>query len=318
VSQETRDEVVAFIAEWSGRTGLRARQLLVWLGVSASTYHDWQRRRGQPNRHNSATPREFWLLEWERATILAWHEACPDDGYRRLAYMMLDAGAVAVSPATVYRVLHEAGRLKRWNQPPSAKGRGFVQPARPHQHWHIDVSHLNIGGTFYYLCSILDGYSRAIVAWQIGESMREGDIELVVQHALEAYPGRRPRVISDNGPQFVAQDFKQFVRLVGLAHVRTSPYYPQSNGKKERWYKTLKSEAIRKKTPLTLADAREVVGAFVEYYNERRLHSALGYVTPRAMLEGQAEAIAQERRRQLSAARQARVESRRQLRQAAA
>jgi transposase InsO family protein len=317
VSPQTRDEVVAFIAEWTRRTGLKARTLLAWLGLSASTYHDWQRRVGQPNRHNSATPRTFWLLSWERATILKWHEDCPDDGYRRLAYMMLDADAVAVSPATVYRVLRDAGRLKRWIERVSTKGKGFVQPTRPHQHWHIDVSHLNICGTFYYLCSILDGYSRAIVGWEIRESMREADIELIVQRALEAYPGEHPRVISDNGPQFVAEDFKQFVRLVGLTHVRTSPYYPQSNGKKERWYKTLKSEAIRRKTPLSLADAIEVVAAFVEYYNDVRLHSALGYVTPRAMLEGRAAAIAAERQTKLIAGRAARMAARRQERMAA-
>jgi len=312
VPQETRDEVVAFIAEWTTWTGVKARMLLVWLGLSPSTYHSWQRREGQPNRHNSAIPRTFWLLAWERAAILTWHDDHPDDGYRRLSYMMLDAGTVAVSPATVYRVLRDAGRLKRWSEPASAKGRGFVQPTRPHEHWHIDVSHLNICGTFYYLCSILDGYSRAIVGWEIRESMREGDIELVVQRALEIYPGEQPRVISDNGPQFVAEDFKQFVRLVGLTHMRTSPYYPQSNGKKERWYKTLKSEAIRRKTPLSLANAIEVVATFVAYYNDVRLHSAIAYVTPRTMLEGRAAAVTQERRQKLAAGRAARVAARRE------
>lgn len=316
--QETRDEVVAFIAEWSARTGIKSRQFLAWLALPASTYHDWQQRFGQPNQHNNTTPREFWLLPWERATILSWQEQFPDEGYRRLCYAMLDADVVAVSPASVYRVLHGAGRLKRWNERSSAKGTGFVQPTYAHQHWHIDVSHLNICGTFYYLCSVLDGYSRAIVGWLVAESMREGDIELVIQRALERFPGASPRIISDNGPQFVADDFKHFVRLVGLTHVRTSPCYPQSNGKKERWYKTLKSEAIRKRTPLSLSDAREVVRAFVAYYNEVRLHSAIGYVTPRAMLEGRAEAIADERRAKLTAAREARVAARRQLREAAA
>jgi putative transposase len=148
--------------------------------------------------------------------------------------------------------------------------------------------------------------------------MREAEIELIVQRALEAYPGASPRVISDNGPQFVADDFKRFIRLVGLTHVRTSPYYPQSNGKKERWYKTLKSEAIRKKTPLSLADAREVVASFVAYYDDVRLHSAIGYVTPRAVLEGRAAAIFEQRRTKLAAARLARISAQRQRREAAA
>ena len=316
--QETRDEVVAFIAQWTKRTGLSAQSMLLWLALSASTYHDWCRRKGQPNQHNSATPRSFWLLPWERAKILEWHARLPDDGYRRLCYAMLDAGVVAASPATVYRVLRDAGLLRRWQKGASQKGTGFVQPTRPHQHWHIDISYLNIGGTFYYMCSILDGYSRSIVGWALLDSMREGDVELVIQRALEAYPGVTPRMISDNGPQFVANDFRQFVRLVGLTHVRTSPYYPQSNGKKERWFKTLKIEAIRTKTPLTLADAIEVVTEFVRYYNDERLHSAIGYVSPRAMLDGRAAVIAHERHDKLAAARAARINAQQQLREVAA
>ncbi len=100
----------------------------------------------------------------------------------------------------------------------------------------------------------------------------------------------------------MARDFRQFVRLVGLTHVRTSPYYPQSNGKKERWYKTLKIEAIRTKTPLTLGNAIEVVTEFVRFYNDERPHSAIGYVPPRAMLDGSAAVIAHERKAKLVAA----------------
>ena len=312
VPQSVRDEVVSFIAAWTGRTGLTTQRLLSWLALPTSTYHDWQRRLGQPNKHNSETPREFWLLDWERTAILDAHAGSPSEGYRRLCYAMLDAGVVAVSPATVYRVLAEANRLKRWSDK-SSKGTGFQQPTHAHQHWHMDVTYLNICGTFYYLCSILDGFSRAIIHWDIAESMREDQIELIVQRGLEMYPGVSPRIISDNGPQFVANDFKLFIRLVGLTHVRTSPYYPQSNGKKERWFKTLKTEAIRRKTPLSLADAKAVVTEFVLYYNDERLHSSIGYITPRAMLDGRAAAIADERQAKLQAARQVRIGERNQL-----
>jgi putative transposase len=318
VPQKTRDEVVAFIAEWTKRTGLSAKRMLEWLALSSSTYHDWRRREGKANQHNSETPRTFWLLPWERAKIIEWHGLLPDDGYRRLCYAMLDADVVAVSPSTVYRVLRDAGLLQRWKKGASLKGTGFVQPTRAHEHWHIDISYLNIGGTFYYLCSVLDGYSRAIVGWDLAESMHEGAVELVIQRALESHPGVSPRMISDNGPQFVARDFRQFVRLVGLTHVRTSPYYPQSNGKKERWFKTLKIEAIRTRTPLTLGDAIEVVTEFVRYYNDERLHSAIGYVPPSALLDGRAAVIAQERQAKLAAARAKRLDAQRQLRETAA
>src|SRR3974390_322705 len=103
--------------------------------------------------------------------------------------MMLDADIVAVIPAGVWRVLSHAGLLSKWNGKPSKKGTGFAQPLTAHQHWHIDVSYLNIGGTFYYLCSILDGYSRYIVNWDIREAMTEADIEIMLQGGEGEVPG---------------------------------------------------------------------------------------------------------------------------------
>ena len=96
----------------------------------------------------------------------------------------------------------------------------------------------------------------------------------------------RPRIISDNGPQFIAKDFKEFIRLSGITHVRTSPYYPQSNGKQERWHSTLKRDCIRPRTPLDLEDTRRIVADFVAYYNDVRLHSAIGYIAPKDKLQG--------------------------------
>ena len=106
---------------------------------------------------------------------------------------------------------------------------------------------------------MLDGYSRYIVHWEIREQMTEADVEVILLRAKERSPQARPRVISDNGPQFIARAFKEFIRISGMAHVRTSPYSSQSNGKLERWDGSLKEEYIRPKTSLDLADARQVV-----------------------------------------------------------
>ena len=220
---------------------------------------------------------------------------------------MLDANLVAVSPSSTYRVLSQAGLLKRWNDGrTSRKGAGFQQPLEPHAHWHVDMSYLNIAGTFYYLCTVLDGYSRYIVHWEIRESMTEAAVEIVLQRAKEAYPDVHPQVISDNGPAFIARDFKEFIRLCGMTHVRTSPYYPQSNGKLERWHQSLKRECLRPKTPLTLDDARRLVAGYVHQYNTERLHSAIGYTTPWDTLQGGAEQIFAERDAKLAQAREAR------------
>lgn len=230
--------------------------------------------------------------------------------------MMLDAEVAAAAPATVYRVLRAAGIIAVRMPAPSRKGKGFEQPLRVHEHWHVDISYVNVCGTFYYLCSVLDGCSRFIVHWELREAMTEADVEIILQAARERFPEARPRIITDNGPQFIARDFKEFIRISGMTHVRTSPYYPQSNGKIERWHKSLKAEAIRPKTPLSLEDARRVVTGFVEEYNERRLHSAIGYVTPRTKLEGREEEIFRQRDARLEAAREERARTRRLAREA--
>jgi putative transposase len=142
-------------------------------------------------------------------------------------------------------------------------------------------SYLNISGTFFYLCSVLDGCSRYLVHWELRETMTEADVETILQRALEKHPDARPRIISDNGPQFIARDFKEFIRIAGLTHVRTAPYYPQSNGKIERWHRSLKSDCLRPGTPLCLEDARRLVTRFVTHYNTVRLHSAHRLRDPR-------------------------------------
>ena len=296
-----------YIDRWSARAELPARQLLRWMGLGTSKYHLWRRHYGRPHAHNGHIPRDGWLQEWEKQAIIDFHRQQPLAGYRRLTYMMMDQDIVAVSPASVYRVLKAEGLLDRRKSAPSKKGTGFTQPLSAHDHWHVDISYLNIAGTYYFLCSVLDGYSRAIIHWEIRETMKEPDVETIVQRALEKHSGCKPRIISDNGPQFVAKDFKLFIRLTGLTHVRTSPYYPQSNGKLERWHGTLKSEEFRRKSPQSLEEGCRVVGNFVQHYNEVRLHSALGYITPYDKLAGKAQEIFDARDRKLKAARRLRL-----------
>jgi transposase InsO family protein len=170
----------------------------------------------------------------------------------------------------------------------------------------VDIAYVNVAGTFYFLCTLLDGYSRAIVHWELREQMEETDVEIVVQRAREKHPDQKPRIISDNGPQFIARDFKEFIRQAGLTHVRTSPYYPQSNGKLERYHRTVKGTCLR---PGSFADANEVRRAlekFVAHYNQVRLHSALGYITPADKLAGREQEIHDARDAKLEAARERR------------
>ena len=302
--------MVDYVRRWNQRTEIPAKRFVGWLGITSSKFHDWKDRYGKVNEHNAWIPRDWWLEDWEKQAILRFSFEYPLEGYRRLAFMMLDRDVAAASPSSVYRVLKAAGRIGRSTNKPSKKGTGFHQPKKPHEHWHIDISYLNIHGTFYYLTTILDGYSRYIVHWEIRRSMTEQDELVVLQRAKEKFPNETPRIISDNGSQFLAKDFKEFIRICGMTHVRTSPYYPQSNGKLERFHGSIKGECIRPGTPLSWEDAVRIVGRYVEHYNQVRLHSAIGYVAPADKLAGREAEIFAARDRKLTEARERRKEQR--------
>ena len=299
-----------FIRELSDLTELTQDRIVSWVGIARGKFFDWRKRYGKANEHNGWVPRDHWLTDDEEQRIIAYFEKHPLDGYRRLAFMMIDEDVAYASPTTVYRVLSRAGLLSRWNSKPSKRGTGFEQPLSPHQHWHIDISYLNIASTFFYLCTVLDGASRAVVHWELRESMKEADIEVILEAARETFPGVKPRIISDNGPQFIARDFKDYIRLTGMTHVRTAPYYPQSNGKLERFHKTIKSDAIRVAAPQTREEAERVIREFVDYYNGTRLHSAIGYVTPNDVLQDRQKDIWRARDEKLARAREERAKKR--------
>lgn len=308
VAQDIRDKVVDFVNFWSVKIEITIHRFVGWLDISVVKFNEWKKRYGKANEHNKWIPRDNWLEEWEKKAILDFYVLqYPCEGYRRLSYMMLDKNIVAVSPSSVYRVLFDAGVMRKWDRKHSKKGSGFIQPLKVHEHWHIDISYINICGTFYYLCTILDGYSRFVVHWEIRESMTEGEIEIILERAKEKYPDARARIISDNGPQFIAKDFKEYIRISGMTHVKTSPFYPQSNGKIERWHQTIKRESIRPNCPLSVEDARRIVEEFVLYYNTKRLHSAIGYITPKDKLEGHEQKILANRKEKLIEAKKRRA-----------
>jgi len=305
---------VDYVRRWNQRTEIPAGQFIGWLGITSSKLHDWRNRYGKVNEHNAWIPRDWWLEDGEKQAIIRFSFEYPLEGYRRLAFMMLDRDVAAASPSSVYRVLKAAGRIGRSTNKPSKKGTGFHQPQKAHEHWHIDISYINIHGTFYYLTTILDGYSRFIVHWEIRRSMTEQDELVVLQRGKEKFPHETPRIISDNGSQFLAKDFKEFIRICGMTHVRTSPYYPQSNGKLERFHGSIKGECIRPGTPISLEDALRIVGRYVDHYNQVRLHSAIGYVAPADKLAGREAEIFAARDRKLAEARERRKAQREAMR----
>ena len=298
--------MVDFLKRMNTLTEIPFASLLRWCELCPRKFARWRDRYGRANEHNAPVPRDHWLEEWEKQAIIGYARQHPLEGYRTLTFMMLDADVAAVAPSTTYRVLKAADLIGRGGGRPSRKGTGFVQPLVPHEHWHVDFSYLNIGGVFYFLCAVLDGCSRMIVAWDIRTTMREIDSEIVLQKAREAHPEARPRIITDQGSQFKSREFKSFISQWQASHVLTSPYYPQSNGKLERFHRTLKEQAIRPLTPLDVQEAKRITGDFIEYYNTIRLHSAIGFVTPRDRLDGRHREIHKARDKKLEDARERR------------
>jgi len=263
-------------------------------GIAKGKYYDWKKREGMANRHNGKIPKKHWLTPEEREAILNYARSQIGDGayfirdgYRRLTYKMIDEDIAYCSPASVYRILKKNGLLNRWNtRKQSSKGEGYKQPTKPHQEWHTDIKYVNFRGTFLFFIGVLDGYSRYIVHYELRANMTEYDVELTVQRALEKHPGEKPRIISDNGSQYISKDFKDYITMAGLQHSRTSVAYPQSNGKIERFHRSLEDECIRTNSMINIKDAINIMDKYVNYYNNERLHSSLYFLTPKDFLEG--------------------------------
>ena len=284
-------EVVAVVQRLHARAEFPVKQALTVLGLPRSTYFDWSRTGGKSARPGVETPKSHHITPEERAAVIGFAGEHLEEGYKRLAYMLAEAGVAAVRPSTVYLILKEAGLIGRWKTPTSgAHKTGFDQPGDPHEQWHTDIAYLNILGSQYFLISVLDGFSRAIIHHEIRTRMETADVEIVIQRALDTLPKGtpRPRIISDNGSQYVSGQFKNFLRETGCAHSKARVRHPQSNGKIERWHKSIKTECVRRTALGDLDEARTVVAAYVLRYNTVRLHSALNYLTPADALLGHA------------------------------
>lgn len=306
VSAAVKAAVLGVVARAREHTGWGLRRILRGLGVPRGRYHAWQRRaaRGQlDDQRGPAGSHPDALLTTERDAVIGYALAHPKEGYRRLAWQMVDADVAYVSPSSVYRVLHEADLLYRWKRSHGV-GERPPAPTAPHERWHTDLMYLRVADTWYFLVTVLDAYSRYVVHWELLTSMTAADVALVIQQAVEA-TGRRPQLVSDNGSQFTAKEFRDLVRRFGLEHIRIRTYHPESNGVVERYHRSTR-EALTEADLRNLGQARVIIAAWVQYYNEGRLHAALGYLPPAEYYRGRPDAWQAERRRKLAHGRAAR------------
>lgn len=300
-----KSELLTLIATTQTRTGWTIRRILPRLGLSQARYRDWTKRQqaGALADRPTRPPRVDGILPVERAAVSGYALAHPKDGYRRLTWQMIDADVAYLSESSVYRILREADLLYRSKRSASS-GAVPAKPTRPHERWHTDLMYLRIADTWYFLVTVLDAYSRYVVHWELLTSMAASEVRLVVQEAIER-TGASPQVVTDNGSQFTALEFRDLVRRFALQHIRIRTYHPESNGVVERFHRSTR-EALSASPLTNLGQVRELIGAWVRHYNEERLHAALGYLPPAEYYRGDPVARQAARQAKLERGRQAR------------
>ncbi len=315
-SADVKQEILCLVRRTEERTrglgGWTTEGILFRLGLKKSRYHRWQKRDRDGTLADHATIREGDLtraLPEEKSAVIDYALAHPKDGYRRLAWQMVDEDVAFLSPSSVYRILNAADLLYRWKRSRHS-GEAPPRPVGPNERWHTDIMYLRVGDSWYFLVSVIDAYSRYLVHSALLVSMAAPDVRLVIQEALERmwkdFPGAKPRIVSDNGSQFTSREFKQLVRQFELEHIRIKTYHPESNGLIERFHRSTREE-LGEVEITTLSRAREIIARWVEHYNNERLHAGIGYLTPADYYKGNPGKRQEERREKISLARRNRI-----------
>ena len=276
----------------------RKRQVLLEMGVARSSYYRW--------RHpKEPEPRE---RPWNRITpneehrILAVAREFPDLSCRQISVWITDNEGFAVSESTVYRILRREGLVKRAEFEIAAAKEYHTRTSRPHQMWSTDCSYFKVPGWgYYYMVTVMDDYSRFILSWKMQTDMSADSLIEVVQQAVDATGMTnvpvvdRTKLLSDNGSGYVSRTFNDYLRLVGIDHIRAAPFHPQTNGKIERYHESLKKQ-VNQLTYELPGGLEKAIADFVDYYNHRRYHIALGNVTPADVLFDRREEILKRRK----------------------
>ena len=299
-------------------TGWTLRRILRRLGLSRTRYYEWKKREEEDllaDLFPGARGSPHAVLEEEKRAVIQYALEHPREGYRRLAWMMVDEDVAYVSPSSVYRILVDEDLLYRWKRS-QRTGTPPREPTGPNQRWHTDLMYLRVGDSWYFLVTVLDAYSRYVVHWDLLVTMTAAAVRVVVEDAIRK-TGARPEIVTDNGSQFTAKDFKELVRDFELEHIRIRTYHPESNGKLERFHRSTRGELGDVELG-NLSRAREIIGRWVAFYNQKRLHASLNYLPPQEYWAGEPTKKLEERRQKLAEGRRRREQINRERIQAAA
>ena len=281
------------------------RKVLRELGIPKSTYYRWLRRQDQQGLEDrpggGQPPWNRLTIREERSVLLSAREM-PELSCRQLAAWITDNHGFSVSESSIYRILGREGLVKSPEMQLAAGKEYHRKTTGPHQMWATDASYFRVvGWGYYYLVTVMDDYSRFILAHKLQRDMTSYSFIEVVQEAMDRTDmdqvalTDRTRLLSDNGPGYVSRAFRDYLTLVGIRHILATPFHPQTNGKLERYHQSIKRDVNQ--VPYELpADLEAAIAAFVGYYNYRRYHKALGNVTPSDVLKGRRQEILQRRK----------------------
>jgi len=295
MSAAEQSKVVAEVERHGRAKSRRLREL----GIPRSTYYWWRWRQRQGSWKDTEGSGRPWnrLRTEEEALVLATAREMPAWRSRQLAAWLTDHQGLAVSGSTVYRILRREGLVKRAEYQLAAGKEYQHKTTGPHQLWATDASYFRVvGWGYYYLVTVMDDYSRFILAHKVQRDMTADSLIEVIQEAVDATGmdhvsvQDRTRLLSDNGSGYVSRAFREYLHLVGIRHILASPFHPQTNGKLERYHRTLKDD-VNQVPYEVVEDLEAAIRGFVEFYNYRRYHKALKDVTPADVLEGRREAI---------------------------
>jgi putative transposase len=306
------------------RSGWPAQRTLAALGISRRSYYRWLKEEAWAK----AAPAEpvqpvqmYEALPEEKAAVLAYARKHPELRHRELAWRMVDEDVACLSPSTVYRLLKEANLVCPWRRRPKRRRAEDEKPTQPNQRWVTDLMEIMIGSGVFYLVCFMDEYSRYLVHHEVLTGMDGKTVSLAGQAAIDQLPkgadGRplaKPVIQSDNGSGYIAREFLQVLKENGLGHHRIKPHCPEENGTMERANRTLR-ERLEEEELTSLLPARDVIARVVRWYNDERLHSALGYLPPVVYYRGDPKACHEDRRRKMAEARHRRKEKNLELKQ---
>ncbi|MEO7972636.1 MAG: IS3 family transposase [Thermoanaerobaculia bacterium] len=321
-----QQQVHAAVQEAKRRSGWPVRRTLAQLGVSPASYYRWRQESRRAKKISPEPMRPVQAYEAtneEKQAVRAYALKHPGIRHRELAWRMIDEEVAYLSPSTVYRILKSEDLVCPWRRRKKRTREDEEKAKRPDEIWATDLMYLIIGGRTYYLVNFLDEYSRLIVHHALVPSMDGMTVSIEAQAAIEQFlkeqggelpPQGMPRMRSDNGSCYVSREFRGVLEEHHLGHQRIKPHCPEENGIIERSNRTLR-EALDGQELTDLLQARDVIAGIVRWYNEERLHSAIGYLRPIDYYRGEPARLHEQRRRKMAEARHRRREKNLSLRQ---